>query len=464
MSNDIILPIGLSLDTGDLIIDPYPNLSRLVIGSTGAAKTTSVVMPTIQSLMGNTDVSVCTYDVKDGECYPQIKPVAEKYGRSFGCFDDMAVYGWDNPDRIITNPFGCIVSAAKHNPDELIFTIQSATHNIIPEVNDGGRNFYFRESPRQEIHTGILCLHEFLPNDVRPGMLYEMMSDPEIWYRSRINAVEDGSPELKARAMLSLDMQENEPEGYYKHLRAALTPMQIYSPSSSLNQSGVGETHTHEELCSDGWLTHFILPQRYAKRVGIHMALHQQCMSEAQLSGRGGRLISINDEMTNSPQKSEVELVTIQRSYSKSCIYLAQTFTDIEKQYGEKEAAILLDNCAVKQYLSITNYADAEKISKAMGEEISVSQSMNVNPERLEISGSISTGKQPVMTPSELMNLDPSLQVTHMKGFGWFVSRKLFQNQILPTARYLGSNPMEGDPMAVDPKIELPVPNMAEAA
>ncbi len=413
--------------------------------------------------MANTNLTIFTNDPKNGECFSQILPVAKKYGRLCGCIDDMAHFGWDNPDRLILNPFGAITSAAKHNPGELLFTIETATHNIVPEVNDGGRNFHFRENPRQEIHVGIMCLLELLPKQVRPGMLYEMMADPDIWRSVRENATEDGSPALKARAKLSLNMQDNDNEGYYRHLRAALTPLQIYSPGSSLNLAGVDETHTHEELCRNGWLVHMVLPQRYADRVGIHYALHQQCMMEAQFSGRGGRVINIIDEMCNSPQKDTVKKVTIQRSFGTSSIYIAQTFADIENQYGTKEAAILRDNCSVIQYLSISD-VDAEKISKSMGEEISISQSMNVNAERLELSGSISTGKQPVMTPTELVNLDPSMQVIHIRGYGWLVCRKLFQNQIVPTAHHLGSNPQEGPPMQVDPKVEFPVPDIGGQA
>ncbi len=456
MIDDIALPLGRTFD-GDLVIDPFPNTSRLVLGSTGAAKTTSVVMPTIQALMANTSLTVFVNDPKDGECFSQILPVAKRYARRVGCMDDMGHFGWDNPDRLILNPFGAIVSAAKHDSGTLLFTIETATHCFIPEVNDGGRNFHFRFNPRLLAHLGILILVEFMPNDVRPGMLYEMMANPDTWRSARENAAIDGSADLKARARLSLDMEENDPDGYYKHMTAALMALQLYAPGSSLNSAGVGETHTHEELCRNGWLVHMVLPQRYAERVGTHFALHQFCMLQAQFSGRGGRVINIVDELCNSPQKDTVKKVTIQRSYRTSSLYIAQTFVDIENQYGEKEAAILRDNCPVVQYLSFSD-ADAEKVSKAMGDEISVSQSLNVNPERLEISGSISTGQQPVMTATELKNLDPTHQIIHLRGYGWLVCQKLFQNQIIPTAHYLGKNPLEGDPMPVDPKVEFPVP------
>ncbi len=211
MENDITLPLGI-MDSGKLVVDPYPNLSRLVVGPSGGGKTTSVVMPTNQALIAYPDVTVKTVDHKDGEVYAQFRPVAEKYNIKFGCIDDMGVYGFDNEDRLEVNPLGAVISAAKHSPETLTFTIKNTTLNIIPEVNDGGRNFHFRESPRQLIHLGILGGLEFLGDRLTPGVLYETMADPTTWRLMRENAIHEGSPALKARAQLSLDMEDQEPE------------------------------------------------------------------------------------------------------------------------------------------------------------------------------------------------------------------------------------------------------------
>ncbi|CAN0603537.1 unnamed protein product, partial [Ectocarpus sp. 12 AP-2014] len=125
------------------------------------------------------------------------------------------------------------------------------------------------------------------------------------------------------------------------------------------------------------------------------------------------------------------------------------------RQYGKQLAAVLADNCPVHQYLSFS-YADAERVSKRWGEEISIQRSVNINASRLEVSGSMSLGKQPVMTPDQLMTLDPAYQVIYIRGVGHFVCRKLFQNQIAPTCHYLSPNLQEGGVLPPDPKIELP--------
>ena len=455
MTSEIILPLGIT-DDDKLVTDPFPNLSRLIIGGSGASKSTGSFMPIAQALVAYPDVSAKFNDPKDGEGYIQFRPVAKKYNLKFGCLDDMGHYGFDNEDRIEVNVFSSLISTAKHSPDKLTFALKNTALSIVPEVNDGGRNWHFRESPRQNIHLGILGGLEFLGDRLTPGVLYETMADPATWRLMRENAIHEGSPALKARAQLSLDMEDREPEAYFKHMQAALTPLQIYEPGSVLNKSGANPTHIHEELCQGGWKIFDVLPQLYAKHVGVHVALQQQAFMDAQMSGRGGRLINVIDEMCNSPQKYSVDLVTIQRSFRTSSIYIAQTLQDIEKIYGKHELAILMDNCPVKQYLSISP-EDAEKISKMMGEEISISQSLGVNPERLELSGNISTGMQRVMTPTELMNLDPTYQVIHMKGYGWLVCCKLRQNNIAPTCFDLGPNPLENNQvLPPDPKVTLP--------
>lgn len=455
MANELIIPLGLT-DDNWLIKNPYPNLSRLILGGTGAAKTTSVLMPTAQALFGHPDTSVLINDPKDGECYTQLKGVAQKVGRPFGCIDDFGMYGWDNPYRISLNPYGSVLSAFKHSPEAVTFAIEDATHAHIPEVQDGKRNFYFREMPREELHLGIQILGELSSDYLIPGSLYNLMSDPDIWRISRERAVDEGSPSLKARAATSLEMQESNPEEYARHFRTAISSLKPYETGSALNRAGSLGTLTHEELCRDGWIVCFVLPQVHAKRVGSHCALHQQSFLAAQFSGRGGRLRNIIDEMTNSPQRKAVEAVTIQRSYKTATDYIAQSFVDIEKSYGKEEAAILSDNCPVHQYLSF-NQQDAERVSKLMGEEIALQQSASVNPEKLEISRSISMSKQPVMAAHQLLALPKTHQVVFLRGYGWMVCKKLFQNQIAPSCYWLEKNPFECSILPADPVIELPV-------
>lgn len=336
------------------------------------------------------------------------------------------------------------------------FAIQTATLAHIPEVDDGKRNFHFREKPRRNLHLAIGYLAEFQPNLMTSGAVSDLLGDPYAWRSAREAAAEEDSPSLRARARTSLQLEEHNPEEYNRHFEAAVSAMDPYEAGSPLNMAGANADVLHEELCQDGWIACVVLPQIHAKRVGVHMALHQQSFLAAQYSGRGGTLHTIIDELCNSPQKEAVEAVTLQRSSQTSSDYVAQTFQDIILQYGKSQSAILADNCAIHQFLSFSD-EDAQRVSKLMGEEISIQSSISVDPERLKVSRTINTGKQPVMTADELKKLDPACQVLWIKGFGWLVCRKLFQNQISPTGEWLDPNPQEGGALPFDPRIELPV-------
>lgn len=456
MTDDTRIPLGMTLDGKKLIMSPYPYLSRIVVGGAGSAKTTSVVLPTIQALMTSSSNMILVNDPKNGECYSQIRPFEDAFGISVKCIDDFGEFGFENPNRLAITPFGAVIDAAENNPDQLYFSISKATHNIVPEVDDGGRNKWSRDGPRDNLHLGIRALTETNIRLVTTGHLYETLSDPETWQLVRMSAASNGSAALQARAKLSLDQEENEPVEYQKYLRGALQALQMYEPGTVLNTAGDDANITHRQLCDQGGIVCVVLPQRYAKEVGVHYALHQQCFMEAMMSGeRKKRLFIIVDEATNSPQKSAIEAVTYARAFGISYTFIVQSLIDLERVYGAKETAVLLDNCPVQQFLSFTSYEEAEKVSRAMGEEISVNHSLNTNPERLEVSGSMSLGKQRAYTPEELMNLPPDLQVIYRKGYGWQISKKLYQNQILPSAKFLGANVLEGAPLPVDPKIDM---------
>ena len=450
-------PIGLSM-SGKLMLDPFTNTSCLIYGATGSAKTTSTVIPSIQGMIGDRELALIINDVKEGEIFAQVAPMCHKYGRRIGCMDSFGVFGADAPHSYCLNPFGAIVATARDNPHDLLFAIENATHALIPEPPVDAKNKYFRDTPREEMDCGVRILLDHMPNLVTPGALCSLMGDPQVWRGMREVAAEEGGEALQSRALQSLDMQENDPEQYYKHLRAALSALRIYEPGSALHEVGSGQTLTHAQIINEGWIFCLVQPQRHAGLVGAHYALHLQSFQNAQMREGAGRALYILDELCNAPLKSAVQSVTIIRSYKGRYLYIAQSRKDIEHKYGVKETAILEENCPVKIWLSFTSFEEAERVSRAMGETQTVMRSMGTNSGKLEFSSNISLGKERVLSASELMNLDPALQIIHIKGGPFILCRKLYQNQIAPTCFDLGDNPLEGARLPPDPKVEMAVP------
>lgn len=133
MSNEFKRPLALNFE-GKLIQDPYPNTSSIIYGSTGAAKTTSVVVPAIQGLIGKRELCLINNDVKDGEIASQIAPLCEKYNRKFAVLDDFEVLGADYPYRVALNPFGAITATHERNPQDLLYSIETAAQALILSI------------------------------------------------------------------------------------------------------------------------------------------------------------------------------------------------------------------------------------------------------------------------------------------------------------------------------------------
>ncbi len=444
---------------GKIIYDPYPNTSSIIYGASGAAKTTSVLVTAIESLLSSTSLALIINDVKDGEIAAQIGEMCIKHGRKYGVLDDFHVLGADYPHRYSLNPFGSIISTHRTKPDELLFATDTATHAVIEEPENDAKNKYFRDTPREEMDLGIRILLDNRPELATPGGLSAMMGDPQVWKSAVEIAAEEGDPAMQSRARQSIDMRESDPEHYFQHLRAALTSLRIYEPGSTLHTAGMGADITHEEIINGSWVFCLVQPQRHTARLGSHFALHLQSFMHAQMSGSAARALYALDEVCNAPLKSAVEAVTVQRAYKSSSLYIAQSRIDIERKYGVKECAILEENCPVKQWLSFSNFEEAERVSRAMGEQLSVTHSIGVSSDRMAVSGNIGTGKERLFTADELMNLPPNEQILHIKNVGFIHSYKLYQNQIAPYCHELAPNPLEGGVLPPDPKVTLPTPD-----
>lgn len=455
MSKNIGRTLGWMF-SDEVIYDPYPDTSAIIYGTTGAAKTTSVVVPAVQSLLSTTTLAQIINDVKSGEIAAQIANMCLKHDRKFGMLDDFLERGADNVHRLSLNPFGSIVSAFKNAPSDLLYAIETAVHALIPEPQGDSKNQYFRDVPREEMDLGIRILLGHKPELATPGGLYSLMSDPEVWKSAVDAAAEEGDQALQARARQSIDMRESDPEHYFQHLRAALTSLRIYEPGSTLHSAGFDADITHAEIIDESYVFCLVQPQRHAARLGPHYALHFNSFMDAQLSGTSGDALYILDELCNAPLKPAVERVTIQRSYGGRSLYIAQSRLDIERKYGVKETAILEENCPVKQWLSFTNFEEAERVSRAMGETQNVSHTIGLSSDRPEFSSNFNTGKERIFTAAELMNLDPTHQILHVKNVGFIHCQKLYQNEIAPYCFDLADNPLEGGRLPPDVKVTLP--------
>jgi type IV secretion system protein VirD4 len=445
--------LGLTFD-GRPLFEPNPKASHLIYAAMGGGKTTSVAVPAVECLLADHGQGLFINDVKDGEIAHQIGEMCIRHGRKFGVVDDFEVLPRDYPYRISLNPLGAAQTALEESPWHLPFVIEAITHTLIEEPPNDQRNLYWRESPREFIEFAAKILLAHNSRLATPGGLYALLADPHVWQSALDGEAEDEESELRDDARRLLDLKASNPEHYTQHLRAALSALKIFS-FGALQEAGRNAEFTHADLIRDKWVVCFVNPLRYADRLGSYFALHYLSLLNAQLSGRFGRTCFILDEFCNAPLRAVVNGITGFRAYGLRCLYITQSRQDAVRKYGERETAVLEENCALKQWLKFSDFEEAERVSKAMGESINVSQGLGFSSDRETVSGNLSIGKDRLFTPYELMSLSDDEQIIHVAGVGFIHCRKIRQNQIAPYCFELAPNPLEGGRLPPDPKVAL---------
>lgn len=447
--------LGLTFED-KAIREPSSSASSLTFAATGGGKTTCVAVPIVQSLMSDHQRALMINDVKNGEITHQIADMCIKHGRKFGVVDDTHVLGADYPHRISLNAFGSSITAKNQHFGDMQFVMENQSHALIAEPNGDSKNFYFRETPRtQFIELGQRILLNHSERLCTPGGLVALINDPEVWVSALEVEAEEGDAYTKGMSRQVLEMREHNPEHYTQHQQAAISALKIYAPGTALHSAGVQANITHEELIRDNWIVCFVNPARYSERLGPHFALHTLALMEAQLSGRVGKCDYILDEYCNAPLKNLISRITVYRAFGARAHFITQSRQDSVLKYGERETALLEENCAVKQWLKFSNFEEAERVSKAIGESHARQTSLNLNSKDPSFSGGLNLGKQRLFTANELMMLPPDEQIIHVADVGFIHCRKIAQNQIAPYCFDLADNPLEGGRLSPDVKVTL---------
>ncbi len=448
--------LGLTLD-GRPLFEPQANASSIVYAAMGGGKTTCVAVPTLMSLIADRDQAVVINDVKDGEIAVQIAGMCRKYGRKFAILDDFNVLGANNPHKISLNALGAAQAGAEAASVDLPFTVEAGMLALIEEPSNDQRNFYWRESPRSFLEAAHNMLLSHTPRLATPGGLAAFLSDPVLFTKALEAETKAASSPHRHAAAQILDMKACNPEHYTQHLRAALSAVKIFAVPP-LSDAGRMTDMTHARLLREKYVVCLVNPVRHADRLGPYFALHLLSFMHAQLAGATGRTCMILDEYCNAPLKEVINRITVFRAYGLKCLFIAQSRMDSVRKYGERETAILEENCTVKQWLKFSNFEEAERVSRAMGEAVHVSKSMSFSSDRLDFSETMNLTKERLMTAAELMSLPDDEQIIHIAGVGFIRAKKVRQNEIAPYCFDLADNPLEGGRLPPNPKVRLATP------
>lgn len=211
---------------------------------------------------------------------------------------------------------------------------------------------------------------------------------------------------------------------------------------------------THEELLREHYIVFLVGDQRFINRMGSLYALHLQAFVDAQLTGDVGATEYILDEFTNAPLQALIDAMTVVRAFGGRFRFIAQSRSEIVRKFGQQQMLTISENAVVKQWFGFSSFEEAKLVSDAMGQRDVINPSINMSDDNL--SASFGRGKEPLMSPEELMALPRDQQIIHIKDVGFIRARKLYQNEIAPYAYDLADNPLEGGRLDPDIKVKLP--------
>jgi type IV secretion system protein VirD4 len=432
-----------------------PKGHSLLLAANGSGKTTSGLMPSLFSLVASSNrPAVLVMDGKNGEIAAQCVPMLQTYGVPVAVIDDMGVRS-NLGGQITLNPLGALIGA---RPDTSVFASEKITHALTADPPDGdSKNQFWRDGPRGLIDFAAESLIHRTPHLATPGGVWAMLANPELLKQAA--ELEANSATGRLRTLGQNVSALFGTEYFPQHREAALKALNIFAVGSKLHDAGAnvgaGVRSTHAGLIKQRAVIFVVGPQEYMSRMSAYFALHLMGFLDA-LYREAGPLAILNDEFTNTPLKSFVEALTTIRGFGGEAHNIAQSRSEIVRKFGERECQTIEDNAIVKQWFGFSSFDEAERVSKAMGQVVSIESSFNadlIDAEKLGLSNSF--GRQAQMSASELMAMRRDEQLIHVKGVGFLRARKLGQNQIAPFCHDLAPNPLEGGVLPPEPILKL---------
>lgn len=444
---------GLTLDNRRPFFLPGPH--TITYAPSGAGKSTCVAMPALMSFIASEpDKAVLVNDSKNAELCAQAVPMLLRAGRKVAIIDPFNTRPEFADLRIDLNPLGAAVSTYRRHPEDLLYVNEGIGLSLLegPAVPDM-RNFYWEESPRKILRYGISSTVARNETLATPGSVAALISDTDMLMTFAENDAEEGEPTLQTQADAVLEMRHH--EHFAQHIGEAVRALRHFGPGQRLENVGQSATMSHEDLIRDGYVIFLCGPIALMNELGPFYALHVGAFTRA-LYQNIGSLRFIGDEISNTPLKSMLEsTITTIRSFQGEYHLIAQSRSELIRKYGEQLTQTIEDNCASKQWLAFSSFEDAERVSKAMGEEHAVSTALGTDGGGLKTNTNLSIIKQRQMSPAELMSLPKGMQLNWVKGVGFFLSYTVAQNQIAPYGDWLAPNPMEGGKLPFDPVVRF---------
>lgn len=414
------------VDTGDV--------HCMMIGAAGVGKTAYWLYPNIEYACAS-GMSFMTTDTK-GDLLRNYGAIASKY---YGY--KISVIDLRNPMRSSGNNLLHLVNKYmdmyKKNPKNLEYKAKAEKYAKIisktiilsgMESGNFGQNSYFYDSAEGLLTATILLVAEFCPAEERHivsvfKIIQELLAPSKTKGKNQFQELMELLPaDHKAKWFAGAALNTAE-QSMASVMSTALSRLNAFLDSELENILCNDTEIDAEDFCKKKSAIFVIMPEEDTSKYFMVSLLIQQLYREILVvadENKGkleNRVIFYCDEFGTLPKIESAEMMfSASRSRRVSIVPIIQSFAQLEKNYGDEGAEIIIDNTQLTVFGGFApNSESAEKLSKSLGNR--TVQSGSVSNSKNDPSRSVQMMERALMTPDELKSLPKGTFIVTKTGF-----------------------------------------------
>ena len=412
------------VDTGDV--------HCMMIGAAGVGKTAFWLYPNLEYALAS-GMSILTSDTK-GDLMRNYGTIASKY---YGY--NVSVIDLRNPMRSHGNNLLHLVNKYMDKykkTGELQYKAKAEKYAKIisktiilsgMESGNFGQNSYFYDAAEGLLTASILLVAEFCNSEERHivsvfKIIQELLA-PGKDKRNQFQQLMEMLPDdHKAKWFAGAALNTSE-QSMASVMSTTLSRLNAFL-DSELETIMCSETEIDaEKLCNENSIIFVIMPEEDSSKYFMVSLIIQQLYREilAVADENGGKLknrvVFYCDEFGTLPPIQSAEMMfSASRSRRVSIVPIIQSFAQLEKNYGEEGAEIIIDNTQLTVFGGFApNSESAERLSESMGVKTVMSGSISQSKD--SPSRSLDMIQRPLMTADELKSLPKGTFIVTKTGF-----------------------------------------------
>ena len=412
------------VDTGDV--------HCMMIGAAGVGKTAFWLYPNLEYALAS-GMSILTSDTK-GDLMRNYGTIASKY---YGY--NVSVIDLRNPMRSHGNNLLHLVNKYMDKykeTGELQYKAKAEKYAKIisktiilsgMESGNFGQNSYFYDAAEGLLTASILLVAEFCNLEERHivsvfKIIQELLA-PGKDKRNQFQQLMEMLPDdHKAKWFAGAALNTSE-QSMASVMSTTLSRLNAFL-DSELETIMCSETEIDaEKLCNEKSIIFVIMPEEDSSKYFMVSLIIQQLYREilAVADENGGKLknrvVFYCDEFGTLPPIQSAEMMfSASRSRRVSIVPIIQSFAQLEKNYGEEGAEIIIDNTQLTVFGGFApNSESAERLSESMGVKTVMSGSISQSKD--SPSRSLDMIQRPLMTADELKSLPKGTFIVTKTGF-----------------------------------------------